>query len=167
VRALVLSSLAVVVAGCGAGTHPAVVNLGATTGAIASKPVVPNGGSFQLFADCMTRHGVTATIGRGGHGVSIVGSPGQSQLDAAQTACREYMPGGGPPTLTPAQEARSRAALFTFAKCMRAHGVASFPDPTSNVLDPGNVDASTPQFKTALSACQSDLRNFKGPRMIR
>jgi hypothetical protein len=167
VRVLVLSGVAVVLAGCGSGSqNPAVANLGATTSTTA-KSVVPNGGSFLLFARCMTRHGVQAETGRGGRGVSIQNDPSQAQLNTAQTACRKYMPGGGPPTLTPAQEAKSRAALFTFAKCMRSHGVAAFPDPTADVLDAGNVDASTPRFKTALTACRADLANFRGPRMIR
>jgi len=168
VRALALFSLATVLAGCGGGTNtPAVANLGATTSTSASRPIVPGGGSFQLFIQCMTRHGVSATSGPGGRGISIVTDVGQAQLDAAQTVCRRYMPGGGPPPLTPAQRAQDRQALLTFAKCIRAHGVPNFPEPTGDgVLDPGNVDTGSPRFKTAMTACRPDLRNFRGPRMM-
>ena len=50
-------------------------------------------------------------------------------LKKAQTACKEFLPGGGgpPPGLT----AQQRRQALAFATCMRAHGVSNFPDPGS------------------------------------
>lgn len=62
---------------------------------------------------------------------------------AAQNACLQLLPGGaalpGQQHPTAAAMALARAA----AKCMRAHGVSSFPDP-------GTLMPSTPPPKTTL-----------------
>ena len=70
-------------------------------------------------------------VGPGGHGVMITGDIGPSspQFQSAQRACAKFLPGGGPPQLTPAQKAERARALAALAACMRKHGVSKFPDP--------------------------------------
>jgi hypothetical protein len=50
--------------------------------------------------------------------------------------------------------------LLTFSKCMRSHGVPSFPDPSGQGIHIGpgaGIDPSSPAFKAAQSACGSLL----------
>jgi hypothetical protein len=48
--------------------------------------------------------------------------------------------------------------LLRFARCMRTHGVPSFPDPTSRGIALSSaVDPSSPQFQSAQQACKSLL----------
>lgn len=62
-----------------------------------------------------------------------------------------------------------REAL-NFARCMRSHGVSSFPDPTPNgggfSVDAPGTNPSSPSFKAAQTACKQLLpvkRGHSGP----
>ena len=83
-------------------------------------------------------------------------------------ACRKYLPGGGLPKLTPAQQAAAAKAMRSFAACMRRSGVPSFPDPDGRGLFPlGSVkqlDPSSPLFQASFKACQS-LEPKVGPHI--
>ncbi|MGH2870991.1 MAG: hypothetical protein ACRDL5_00820, partial [Solirubrobacteraceae bacterium] len=64
----------------------------------------------------------------------------------AQQTCRAYLPpGGGPPASVRAQQLRQELAL---ARCMRAHGVPSYPDPSASsggqVGLPAVIDPQSP-----------------------
>jgi hypothetical protein len=57
-------------------------------------------------------------------------------------------------------EAQAQAAAVSFAHCMRAHGVVSFPDPTSprQFKESFNSIAThAPNFQSAAAACQHIL----------
>jgi hypothetical protein len=58
-------------------------------------------------------------------------------------------------SLTPQQQ----AALLKYARCMRAHGVSNFADPTSSGLSLSGVNPSSPRFQAAQNACRSVLPN--------
>ena len=58
-------------------------------------------------------------------------------LRSAERACSAYLPPGGPAPAVPESE---KLKALAFARCMRAHGVPNFPDPT---LSPGG--GPTPQ----------------------
>ena len=60
-----------------------------------------------------------------------------------------------------ASQAQAQQAGLSFARCMRSHGVSSFPDPTPtgggfNLSAPG-INSSSPAFKAAQTACQGLL----------
>jgi hypothetical protein len=91
-------------------------------------------------------------------------------LAAALAAC-----GSSSPTQVAAVK---RDAMVTFAKCMRANGVPSFPDPGTNgnggiriqqrvgsggSLAVNGVAVSSPSFQSAMSACRSKLPNGGRP----
>jgi len=84
-------------------------------------------------------------------------------------ACRKYLPGGGPPSLTPAQAAEWAQAMTKFAGCMRANGVPSFPDPSSDGrFPPGTLtklDVTSPLVQKAFKACEP-LEPKDGPRIL-
>jgi hypothetical protein len=114
------------------------------------------------YAQCMRSHGVPdypdpdsqgqfppVQIGR--NGVS------QQAVQSAQSACRHLQPGGGPGTAQQ-QQAKLTQAL-DFARCMRAHGVTDFPDPSTSNGGTGfnmsGVNTHSPQYQSANRVCQS------------
>jgi hypothetical protein len=94
------------------------------------------------FANCMRSHGVPSfpDPGGGGGGVQLGGTgvnPQSPAFKSARKACGGLLPGGragGPP----ATQNQFLAAL-KFSQCMRAHGLADFPDPTRLDAPPGPI----------------------------
>lgn len=127
------------------------------------------------YSECMRSHGVPSfpDPSSGGGGIRIsVGSgvnPQSPAFQSAQNACSKLLPGGGPANGKVAES--RKLALLKLAECMRAHGIASFPDPTISAPtapaggggiafgSPGaflSVSQSTmqsPGFKQAAAAC--------------
>jgi hypothetical protein len=114
--------------------------------------------------------GVTESI-EGGLTVDGVSFSGPALKKASQ-ACKIYLPGGGGPP--PAPTAAQKAQILKLARCMRANGVPSFPDPSVGAVAPGKEkqtmpDANTPAFKHAIQVCgrggQFRVRagNIEGP----
>ena len=119
------------------------------------------------YAECMHAHGAPEfpgpELGPGGslvhplappHG--MLSSPG---YDKAFRACEQQAPGSG--GLTGRSKALVDQAL-SVAECMRAHGIAGYPDPA--LIDGGihvpdlwtiGVDTHTPQFQAAGEACRA------------
>ncbi len=165
VLAAVAGAFAVVSAGCGGGSEgPSVASLEPTTGAATTSPGVtttPQAPSPVAWATCMNAHGIAASVGPGGHGFMITGNvdPGSPQFQTAQRACAKYQPGGGPPQLTPAQQAQRAQALAVLAACMRKHGVSNFPDPNGQGELPlgslQQLNPDSPLFKSAYKSCWS------------
>lgn len=73
--------------------------------------------------------------------------------------------GGGSSSTTSAASAEANGAV-AFSRCMRSHGVSSFPDPNSSGQIPKDKViplASSPQFRVAQRACQHLLPNASAP----
>lgn len=163
------AALTVASTGCGSRTKaPTVASLGraSTNETSSSKPIVPRGGSFVKFVDCLRSHGVDAQLGQGGRGVEITGGPGSaSKMSTVQAACRKYLPGGGPKPMTPEEQEKELKYLVKLARCMRAHGVPDFPDPSPNASPPfaiTKLPAATPAFERAAKACGATGPNGQG-----
>jgi hypothetical protein len=156
-RAALAVSLGFLAAGCGGSKTPSVASLDTTTSSSTSDTTPSQKPSAVAFATCMTAHGVL-TQTPGGRGI-IMSDATPAQANAALAACRSLMPGGGPPPMTPAQQAKRTQQLYVFSTCMRSHGVASFPDPDSAGELPldkiGSLDTQTPRFSAAYAACRS------------
>jgi len=87
------------------------------------------------------------------------------QVRSAAGDCQSMLPGGNPA----AQVGQARALALRFSRCMRAHGVPNFPDPSvqsngSGVAvtirmkaGSGGIDPHSPQFQAAQQACRSIL----------
>jgi hypothetical protein len=113
--------------------------------------------------------GVAESI-KGGLTVDGVAFSGPALKKASQ-ACKIYLPGGG--ARPPAPTAAQKAQILKLARCMRANGVPSFPDPSFGAVAPGTKQnmpsANTPAFKHAIQVCGrgSQLRvragNAEGP----
>ena len=79
--------------------------------------------------------------------------------------------GGSASSTSAAGSVRASASTNTqavsFSRCMRSHGVSSFPDPASNGVIPKTQVAplaGSPQFPAAQRACQHLLPNTSAPR---
>ncbi len=149
-----LLGLTVLAAGCGSSNGPGIA------GSEANKGMA----RLVAYTRCMRSHGVadfpdpTASPG-GGAAISIQGGPGSDlnrsnpTFKAAGLACRGLLPGGGEPA---ALSAPRIAAEVTWARCMRSHGLPSFPDPDSHgAFDSAKFEESSPAFQTASNACHS------------
>jgi hypothetical protein len=177
-----LITLSLVAAGCGGSKAPVIASLTTASSTTTTSPsaAASSTESRAALATCLTSHGFRASVGSPGStdsgnvvsvfGVTITGGvdPTSPQFQAAMQACRKYLPGGGPPQMSPAQQAEARRAMSAFAACMRKHGVPSFPEPgAGGMLDPGalqGLDLSSPQAEAAAHTCQSLLPKA-GPRL--
>jgi hypothetical protein len=89
--------------------------------------------AFQ-FSRCMRANGVPNFPDPSPNGGQMPRSinPASPAYERAQNACHKYLPPSKPPPPTPASVRRE---LLAWARCMRANGVQSVPDPDAN----GNI----------------------------
>jgi hypothetical protein len=116
----VLAAAALLVAGCGSPAG------GQATGLSAYQKALP-------FAQCMRSHGVPNypdPLSNGNFG-DISGSIQHSpQYAGAKQTCTRLHPWNM--VLSPHQQEQEMAQLLNYARCMRAHGVPNFADPTES-----------------------------------
>jgi hypothetical protein len=95
---------------------------------------------------------------------SSIANLNSPQYRKAQDVCRSLLPQGytmrGAPAgqggfLTPQQQTQ----FLEYARCMRAHGVSNFADPTRSGLSLSGVDPNSPRFQAAQKVCRSLLPN--------
>jgi hypothetical protein len=127
------------------------------------------------FASCMRSHGVPNfpdPKANGSGGMRIESTPGSTKVNgvsvngpafqSAMQACRSKLPNGGK---TGQLSAARRQQMLDFSKCMRAHGITGFPDPTFNggggvqlqLSKSTGIDPNSPAFQAAQKACGSPL----------
>ncbi|MGO9971482.1 MAG: hypothetical protein ACLP01_01360 [Solirubrobacteraceae bacterium] len=138
------------------------------------------------LAKCFRAHGINvsdsgSTTGGGGGGAGSIFSAlrnyPRAKVQAAETACKQYLAAAFPAAnLTAAQRAQRTQELVKYAECMRSHGV-NIPDPTTSGGGPGGggfgfgagggsggtnfrSQLNTPAFKTANAACASLRPSF-------
>ena len=169
-------ALSVTVTACSSGSESATVPTAgsqATTTAEAGGP----GSSGQAplaeaeaYSRCMRNHGVPnfpdpVLTPSGGYGYRTTGiDPHAATFQGALQACKA-LPSPWQPTgrqLTPAQQ----QAWLTWAKCIRAHGVPNFPDPTFSaggaVQISGPDGSRSPQLQVAMDACKAQMPSTGG-----
>jgi hypothetical protein len=151
--------LALLVAGCGGGGS-GVASVGSAT--TSSTAATQNGP--LAYSACMRSHGVPKFPDPNSSGVIpkeqvVAVNPGSPQFEAAQRACQRLQPNGGQPNR--AEVAQHLGDMLAFARCMRTHGVANFPDPTSSgeltheTLASAGIDIHQPAVLQAADACVS------------
>jgi hypothetical protein len=150
--------LAVLAVGCGAGDH--------SPGSSASSSRLL--AQFAAYSRCMRSHGVSNypdPTTSGGIGIALPHSfnTNSPAYLAASQKCKALAPVGHPTT----GSADNIAAEDRAARCMRSHGLPSFPDPNSQgVFDRSKFDEGSPAFKAAYNACKSVI-SAAGPLDIR
>lgn len=162
-------ALLVAVAGVAAATGCG--SSGAPSGATTAADGGVNYGQAVKFSNCMRASGVPnfpdpSTGGgiaiRPGSGLN----PASPAFQAAQKRCAKFMPGGKAGPGKPTKEQFERA--LAFARCVRAHGLRSFPDPLATAPNgrgpvlvlqgmmfvPGSgFTPGSPAFQRAASQC--------------
>jgi hypothetical protein len=152
-----VTAVSLLTAACGGSSPTAAVS---TTSA-------PNGA--LAYAHCMRSHGVPTfpdpTNGEAASKQAITSAlkaVGNSQAQAATTACM-HVNGGSPATGNGDRHTASDThALLAFAQCMRHHGFVNFPDPGPNgeltraTLSTVGIDLHAPGLANAADACASD-----------
>jgi len=117
------------------------------------------------FSHCMRSRGVSQFPDPNSSGVwpksQVELVAGDPKFQAATQACGHLLPDGGPgvaPSRAVVQQIQTDMAKF--ARCMRSHGVPSWPDPTLDrgraVFDPEavGIDTSAPRISTAMRGCE-------------
>jgi hypothetical protein len=101
---------------------------------------------------------IEATQGPDGNTLSVNGvSVNAPAFAAARQKCQRYLPHA---QVSPAQAAQTQERGLEFARCMRSHGVPTFPDPNQGSSRGGNqavrlsgVNPRSPAFRAAAKAC--------------
>jgi hypothetical protein len=163
--------LALAASACGSGSPDAgVASLGSTmtTTTTAVAAAVAPGGALVEYARCMRSHGLSsfpdpASLGASairelkGQIAETVGSLASSPVfQSAQRACAKYY--GPPAASAPQVSPQELQKLLAVSRCMRAHGVPTFPDPnprTGEMAPPAGTSKTSPQVLGALRACRS------------
>ncbi len=148
----------VLVAGCGeSSTSP---TGGASTSASATSAVA----SGVAFSRCIRSHGVPNFPDPKVSGQTVrMGSPRTMKSPAFQSAahsCQRLLPKGPPASEPPSPQAQ--AAMLEVSACMRKHGIAGFPDPSSS--PPSNPAANSGVSAAAGTTSRSRSRSTRALR---
>jgi hypothetical protein len=142
----------------------------------------PSADTGLTFSDCMRAHGVPnfpdALPGGGYNMPSTIDEQAPAYIEAHKQ-CASLEPGPIPP---PKPTQRQTHLDLTFSRCVRAHGLPNFPDPTRNLPAPGALQGfirggfywqvtagtvSAPAFLKAANACgwqiSRGVRSGSGP----
>ena len=110
------------------------------------------------FAKCMRDHGISwfPDPNAGATSIRIPQGQDRTKFEAAQEACKQYMPNGGEMHKPSAEDVE---AARNMAKCMRENGIPNFPDPNPDggmSIDPKKLGAAPgdPVWKKAEKACE-------------
>jgi hypothetical protein len=124
------------------------------------------------FSQCMRSHRVTDYPDPNANGqVKIASDSGinfsSPAFQAAQAACQKLQDGGPSPSGPTSTQILGK--FLAFSKCMRAHGISDFPDPTTSPPPPApghtvsnngvylfipiTFDVNSPTYKSASAAC--------------
>jgi hypothetical protein len=176
---VVITALALLASACG-GSH-ASAGGSSSPGGSATPP------SAVAYTDCVRSHGIPNFPDPPAGGGLAKASAQQlgvssSRLQAAQRACQHLIPATGgtieqeeqqcfPNNDCPPSVVRELLNdMLRFARCMRSHGVPTFPDPTTDSQGQPFFDASAhgisdsmshaPSFIAKLNECQNQVGNF-------
>jgi hypothetical protein len=160
-----IAGLALPASGCGASSSPS----GTRTSAQVSKTLA--------FSRCMRAHGVPGFPDPASSGAIPKVALQQlgvssSRFQSAQNACSHLLPNGGQPTQAALQQ--SWSDFRAFARCMRRHGISSWPDPTPYPRHPERptfdlesvgIDPSSPQVTSSARECLPQLHGVNPQRL--
>jgi hypothetical protein len=176
---VVTAGLALLAAACGG--SPSSAGGSAPRGAPATPP------SAVAYSQCVRSHGIAGFPDppKGG-GVAKASAQqlgvSSSRLQVAEAACQHLIPATGGSADQQEQQCfvasdcppdvvrRLMTSMLRFARCMRSHGVANFPDPSTDPQGQPFFDVSahgisdrashSPQFEAKLDECQRQVGDF-------
>jgi len=158
---LAVVPLALLAAGCGGGGGSSgVANLAASTTSAATSQ-----GGLVAYSSCMRAHGVRNfpdpdSTGGIPKSAILALNISKARMQVAGTACGYLVPASGLAPPPSAQQIRTKIAdALSFAKCMRSHGVARFPDPTAEgqltveMVQSQGIDVRSPAVLRIVETC--------------
>jgi hypothetical protein len=159
--AVAVSLVSLLATACGSTSGSHVAQVGSTTTArsttSSSGAASSRLGGAIAFSRCMRAHGVLSFPDPAANGtipkvaLERLGVSA-ARFQTAQSACRQLLP-----VPSRSQQQNVAAESLQFARCVRRHGIAGFPDPdrTGRIPDPASVgiDQGSPQFEAANQAC--------------
>ena len=161
-----LLAVGLLVAACGGASGPGVASVGSTTTA----PPASSGSNATANANtlsyvrCMRTHGIKnfpdPENGQGKPSLEQLQQagvdPNSAHFTSASNDCRDLLVAGELPAATP----QYLAQALKWVRCLRAHGVPDFPDPTTSSTGgvifvlPSETDQNSPTFQAAMMTCQ-------------
>ena len=174
-----LVGLSLLVSACGGSPGSQVARLGSTTTNISntnSQPAVPaRQRGAVAFSRCIRSHGVPNFPDPDSNGSLPAGAKqiarDNPRFQPAQAACHDLLPNSALPTGRPSQpELRKlEGDALRFSRCMRAHGVPTWPDYTIRGgipifdLHQTSIDPNSTQIVASQASCQSLLHLSSSP----
>ncbi len=156
------AALSLFAAGCGGGGSPGVASVASSTGSTSTSTQR----GLVAYARCMRAHGVPSFPDPDASGeipkpAVVAAVKGNTRMfEAAQNACSYLVPSGGlGPQQTPEQQRAKLANELSFARCMRSHGVARFPDPNNQaelsiaMVEAQGIDVRAPHILRVVERC--------------
>jgi hypothetical protein len=142
-------------------------------------PVVSAGSAHErealAYSRCMRSHGVTnfPDPDSAGNFPPLASSSAQAKQASlsAQEACKSLLASGGGGGGAGSGDQLKLSFALQVARCMRAHGFPTYPDPTtSNASSQGSgtrfdgtgIDIRSPRFQTAETNCEKQVRETLG-----
>ena len=184
-RPLILTSVvavaafALLAAGCGGGGSPGVANV-ATSSTTATTTTATTQNELVAFSHCMRANGVPGfpdpqRLAGGSLKLTIMrAGSGAPHFQTAMSACNHLLPNRGDSSQETAQQRRTRLAdELSFARCMRSHGVARFPDPTAQgelsveMVQAQGIDVRSPAILHSVQACLPASHGALTPAKVR
>jgi hypothetical protein len=142
---------------CAGGSNvPGVAGQGSSSTPAASPSGDPMDAALA-YARCMREHGISdfPDPQPGGGPIQVGSSWGTPQFNAADDACKSLLP-----VPSAKEQQQEFEDMLQFARCMREHGIADFPDPKpdegiiiSADQQGSDLDPNNPQFQAANEAC--------------
>jgi hypothetical protein len=150
------AGLALLAAACGGSSGGS--NAGSTTSQSPTSQAL-------AFSRCMRSHGASDFPDPNSSGVwpksQVQLAAGNPRFQAATQACGALLPDGGPGVAPSAAVVQQiQADMKQFARCMRSHGVPTWPDPTLDrgraIFDPQavGIDTNSPRITAKMQACE-------------
>jgi hypothetical protein len=173
---IAVSGLSLAVVGCGGGNTAGVASVGSS--ATAATTTAQSGAA--AFVHCMRSHGIPNwpdPMSGGGFDKSKLRQLGVSptRIRAIQDGpCNHLLPDvGSAPQETAQQKAAHQADALSFARCMRNHGVARFPDPTAQgrlsveMVQAQGIDVHSPSVLHVVQVCLPASHGALTPAKVR
>jgi hypothetical protein len=152
-----IAALSVLAAGCGGGQGSPQAGATTTTATIARSTLL-------AFSHCMRSNGVPSfpepqAYAGGNLKLTLHQSDNTPQFRAAMSACNNLLPPNRGPGPSEAQTRTQLADELSFARCMRSHGVAHFPDPVAQgglsveLVEAQGIDVHSSQVLRVVQTC--------------
>lgn len=169
---LATTALALLAAGCGGGSSPGVANVNSST--TRTSTTASGGPPTEALIQQEQRDAVRFVHCMRSHGVANIPDPTVSPrgfkdafnnhtpaFQSAYATCGHLLPAGHAQNQSAPNTQAQTAALLVFARCLRGHGLPSFPDPTARgqltreMLARSGIDIHDAAVVRAADACTS------------